>query len=233
LFFILHLLCFFNGTFWNLYFATTEMFFELIKHRAIKTYWWNGGLASLILFFSTGWRWIGSLTPRLLYSHTNSSRFPFDKLDEIQNRFGCYEKRIDLALTRNRIPFLGRAVRTVIIIPTEQTLTHCFYEVELLWMGYYVRFSMRYMWTLPYSGIWRHSVWLKIINDFEEPGVSIFRTEDVPSRRKQQVPPNRCYISAILYGVTLQMTVIFVFWLVSVDMTFMLIFIKICHIRSC
>jgi len=49
---------------------------KVTKHHAMKAYWRIGGVAPLILYLGTKWRWVVSFTPRPLYPPGKSSE-PF------------------------------------------------------------------------------------------------------------------------------------------------------------
>jgi hypothetical protein len=50
----------------------------LTKHHAMKTYWWNGGIAPRILNLGTRWRWVVIFTLQPLYPQWKSPRYPLD-----------------------------------------------------------------------------------------------------------------------------------------------------------
>jgi hypothetical protein len=51
----------------------------LTKHHAMKTYWESGGIAPRVLDFGTRWRRVVNFTPRPLYPHGKSPRYPLDR----------------------------------------------------------------------------------------------------------------------------------------------------------
>jgi hypothetical protein len=55
----------------------------------MKAYWGSGSIAARILDLGTRWRWVVSLTPRLLYAQGNSPWYPLDRrLGGSQSRSG-------------------------------------------------------------------------------------------------------------------------------------------------
>jgi hypothetical protein len=59
------------------------------NHHAIEAYWGNGGIAPLILYLGTRWRWVVSFMPRPLYLQGKSPMYPLDRrLGESQSRSG-------------------------------------------------------------------------------------------------------------------------------------------------
>jgi len=61
----------------------------LTKHPHMKTYWRNGSIIPRILYLGTRWRWMVSITPRLLYPQGKSLQYPVDRrLGGPQSRSG-------------------------------------------------------------------------------------------------------------------------------------------------
>jgi hypothetical protein len=55
----------------------------------MKVYWESGGIAPRIIDLGTGWRWVVSFTPRLLYPKGNSLLYTLDRrLGGPQSRSG-------------------------------------------------------------------------------------------------------------------------------------------------
>jgi hypothetical protein len=61
----------------------------LTEHHVMKAYWTSGGTAPRVLELGTGWRWVVSFTPRLLYPQGKSPWYPLDRsLGGPQSRSG-------------------------------------------------------------------------------------------------------------------------------------------------
>jgi hypothetical protein len=68
----------------------------------MKAYWGSGGIAPHIFYLGTGWRWVVSSTPLLLYLHGKSLWYPLDrKLCGPQRQSGrSGEEKISQSLPR-------------------------------------------------------------------------------------------------------------------------------------
>jgi len=89
----------------------------LTKHHATKAYWERGGKAPRILDLGIRWRYVVSLTPRLLYTQGNSPWYRLDrKLGGLQSRSGRGGE------VKNSQPLLG--FEPPIIQPGEEHLKY-------------------------------------------------------------------------------------------------------------